>query len=126
MAQRTICVILEKEEYNAVVDPVELIKLANQICINLVRNWRRGPDRRPVTPPSNLYTLATADNWVLRREVKDAIEQSGERCRKLLALKVSGCSTTDICAELGVGRNVLDQRYFNCVQKLKKILGAQQ
>lgn len=69
--------------------------------------------------------LAAAEQKEMRARLIAAVSQLGERCRKLMALKLDGKSFVEIQARLGVGSiNTIYTWDFRCRKHLLELMGG--
>jgi RNA polymerase sigma factor (sigma-70 family) len=108
--------------------PEELIKIANRICVNIVRNFRRR--RRGFEDCTQLQDLrdprVTPEQMFAQTEFTEAvhhvIEKSDERCKAMLKLELQGADNAEICSRLGLKPETLYVARTRCYQRLRKIL----
>ncbi len=129
IAQETLLVLHNR--YPEVADSGEILKLSARICANLAMNWRRRksnvsraveiPEATP--DPAGRDPEATLIDKQLQQLLLQAIRQSGERCKELLRLRLSGVKTKDIAARLKAKPSAVDTAYFRCLQRLRNAMG---
>ncbi len=120
------------ERYPGVADPEQMSKLATRICANLALNWRRRksnparveevPESMPDAPgrdPESVTSAREIQNLLLK-----AIRESGDRCKRLIRLKLSGVKTREIAGKLRMTTAAVDTAYFRCLQRLRGALGV--
>jgi RNA polymerase sigma factor (sigma-70 family) len=129
VANDTVLVLLAK--YGGIEAPGELLKIANQICVNLVLNLRRKrANKRQVdldagiAAPSGGDPETIASNHELKHLMLLAIEASGSRCKQLLRLKLEGATTEKIAEELKLNPNAVHAAFFRCSKRLRAALGG--
>jgi RNA polymerase sigma-70 factor (ECF subfamily) len=76
-------------------------------------------------PDGEAHPLAALERQELRDRLTVAVSQLGERCRKLIALKLEGRSYSDIQAMLGADAiNTVYTWDFRCRKQLLELMGG--
>lgn len=129
IANETVLVLLEK--YGGIEAPEEILKIANQICVNLVLNLRRKrANKRQVDLDTGIAASlggdpeTVASNRELKQLMLKAIEASDSRCKQLLRLKLEGATTEKIAEELKLNPNAVHAAFFRCGKRLRAALGG--
>lgn len=124
IAQETLLILHKRYSGNIATD--ELIKIANKVCMNLVRNYKRGI--RPTVPLPDSIRDATSgpEESFGKSESVEAllrtIEKAGARCQKLFALELQGADTNQICSSLRLRPDMVHVLKHRCHKRLRKAL----
>ena len=133
LAQEVLIVLHEKYSH---LDRLEdLLPLSLQIMRFKIMALRRKAHRRGEynqvpsdelqVPDGGADPLSSADRRETRERLIQAVSQMGERCRKLLALKLDGKSFAEIQAILGAGSiNTVYTWDLRCRKHLQELMGA--
>lgn len=133
LAQEVLILLCEK--YGHLDRLEDLLPLSLQIVRFKMMAYRRKAQRRGEYTQVPLDELQMADDGVdplaaaEQRELRDrliaAVSQLGERCQKLLALKLDGKSFAEIQAVLGAGSiNTVYTWDFRCRKHLLELMGG--
>ncbi len=127
--------ILLHQKYGRLERLEDLLPLSLQIVRFKMMAFRRKAQRHgeytqvPVdamqVPDGAADPLAMAEQREMRERLIAAMAQTGERCRKLFALKLEGKSYTEIQAILGAGSlNTIYTWDFRCRKHLMELMGG--
>jgi RNA polymerase sigma-70 factor (ECF subfamily) len=133
LAQEVLLLLHEK--YGHLDRLEDLLPLSLQIVRYKMMAYRRKAQRRgeytqvPVDgiqiAGDGLDPLASAEQREMRERLVAAVSQLGERCRKLLALKLEGKSFAEIQPILGAGSiNTVYTWDFRCRKQLLDLMGG--
>jgi RNA polymerase sigma factor (sigma-70 family) len=128
IAQETMLELTRR--YGEIQSAEELIKIANVICFNKVRNLRK---RRPIAisvdDSQQVYPGPGPEVLVLDQELHErllsTLQRSSPRCRALFLLDLREADTETICGELNVTRSALYALRSRCSTECRKVLRRQ-
>lgn len=127
--------ILLHQKYGHLERLEDLLPLSLQIVRFKMLAFRRKTQRRGEytqisvdgiqVPDGAADPLAAAEQREMRERLIAAVSKTGERCRKLFALKLEGKSYAEIQAILGVGSiNTVYTWDFRCRKHLMELMGG--